>query len=164
MTQNKAKVQIMDRKDFLITTIGCIPIQKVITDKLDIAVNEPSLEISLRNKPLKGCIEWTSDMTEIESAKNIFNHILEEQEKMALKVNKEINEYLESKINEYLNKNNLDLIDLSRDGICKRWINRREFYYKDTFIAGVEINSPMLEPCVNPENPKIEYKGTVRFY
>lgn len=151
-------------KDFNIT-VGCNPITKILSDRIEAAVNEsvdgvPLVQWSHAEK-LQGSLDISSK--ELEKTIPEFDHIFDEQMSLASKVNDEINQYLESKINEYLEKNNLDFVDWSRHGLCKRWKARQEYFYANTFIAGVEIVTPMTK-VTDIENLKTEYKLEIRYY
>jgi hypothetical protein len=116
------------------------------------------------NEKQIGTISWENiDLKEVTSAIEDFNHYVNKQKEIAIKVNNEINEYLESKINKYLENNNLDFLDWSRHGNCKRWKNKREYFYDDVFITGVEVISPIY-PIEDVENLKTEYKCEIKYY
>lgn len=143
------------------------PIERVISDELDVTTDKLSdvspVDLWKFNAKQAGTISWEVDAVNAEKLLTKLNHEFEEQKKLALQLNNEMNEYLESKINKYLENNNLDLLDWSRHGTCKWWKNRREYFYDDVLIAGVEVIFP-IHPVEDVENLKIEYKCEIRFY
>ena len=151
-------------KDYDITING-EPITKILSDKIEAAVNESVDGVPLgqwsHTEKLQGSLDISS--RELRKIISEFDRIFDEQKLQALKVNDEINQYLESKINEYLEKNNLDFVDWSRHGNCKWWKNRREYFYDDVFITGVEVISPIY-PIEDVENLKTEYKCKIKYY
>lgn len=143
------------------------PIEKVMSNALDCTVNKVSDIKStwVSNEKQIGTISWENiDLKEVTSAIKDFNHYVNKQKEIAIKVNNEINEYLESKINKYLENNNLDLLDWSRHGNCKWRKNKREYFYDDVFITGVEVIFPMIHPVEDVDNLKTEYKCEIKYY
>jgi len=87
--------------------------------------------------------EWVKTYKEEKQAGTILwdIDINKRQRELTLRVNKKINKYFESKISKYLKNKGLDFYDWSLYGACKCLNGRCEYFYKDTFIAGVEICS-----------------------
>lgn len=144
------------------------PIEIARSDALNITGDKlsdlPSMDLWKSNVKQAGTISWKVDIANVEKLLTKLNYDFENQKKIVLQLNKEINEYLESKINKYLENNNLDLLDWSQHGNCKWENNRREYFYDDVFIAGVEFIFPMIHPVEDIENLKTEYKCEIKYY
>lgn len=142
-------------------------IERVISDELDVTTDKLSdvspVDLWKSNAKQAGTISWEVDTVNVEKLLTKLNYEFEEQKNLALQLNNEMNEYLESKINKYLENNNLDLLDWSRHGNCKWWKNKREYFYDDVFITGVEVISP-LYPVEDVDNLKTEYKCEIKYY
>lgn len=147
MEGNKQETQIMtsinpfDKYDI---HIDSSPFQKIISDKLNIALNSPkeSLETVKSSDEICGTISWDlSDniLEKISKITSVFDYAKNKLDGTIQSVIKDINSYFERKISEYCFKHNISLLDWSKNGVRKKYKNKVEYYYLDEFICSVEI-------------------------
>lgn len=158
MEGNKQETQRINQFDIKINNS---PFQKIISDKLEVALNEPEKlgEFQLSNDicgtvPFDMTVEKLSEITSaLDFKESLFDGTIEGAEK-------DINAYFEKKISGYCFMHNVSLIDWSKNGIRKQLNDRVEYYYLDEFICGIRV----IEDSLFQEEFKVKKTIILEYY
>lgn len=154
-----SSIHLFDRYDL---TLDGNPIKKVMSDTFNAELNEQEYKIDFsRSKGLSGTISW-SDKDTVDRIADTMNFLkyLEEQENIVSKVSKEVNKYIEDKVNCYLRLHNISFLQWSKNGQVKYRKNMTEYYYENEFICGVEI----IQDELIPDDMKLEHTLLLKYY
>ena len=157
MEGNKQETQRINQFDIKINNS---PFQKIISDKLEAALNEPRFGELQPSNDVCGTVSWdmtAEKLSEITSALGFEESLFDGTIEGAVK---DINAYLEKQINSYCFIHNISLVDWSRNGVRKQLNDRVEYYYLDEFICGIRI----IEDKLFQEELKVTKTVILEYY
>ena len=154
-----SSIHLFDKYDFM---LNGSPVKKVISDTLELEVNEPKFKIELPRDKQCGTITWSDKDTvdHVADTMNFLKYLEEQENNIVSKISKEVGEYIEKKVNEFCEINNVSLIDWSKNGQIKQWKNKTEYYYNDYLVCGVEI----IQDELIPDEMKLEHTVLLKYY
>ena len=151
---------LKDFQDDYSFTINGQPIGKVVSDALEMDVENEYRSFLSDDIKLCGTLSWGVKSAEIQNTISVFDHFMTEHEKLMADVSKQIRDYILKKINEFCDINHIDFIQWSKNRVEKHLKNKIEYYYNDYFVCGVEIISDELIP----DELKLEQSLLIKYY